>query len=382
MVMVTLIEKQNRSKRARAKRAAEKSSKSAKPVHASARHSCGKGKTPKANEEDFELVVIEEEQRRELEHRHQEKQEQVSAKAWRSWHNQKEQVQEQVSAKAWPSWHNQEEQVQEQVSAKAWPSCHNQEEQLVPVQTWPSWHWHHAEDQEQVSAQTRPSWHWHHEEDQEHQEPVPVETLWHWHHEEDQEQVSVQAWQARRIPRIVPPRWDHLGEVAADVERAFGVAVELAALSVAQPKSKSKKAARPLIRPRPLLRVLPPRRDQGSIKGTPPSSLKLSPNRPKPSSRRTQTQPHEAQEEAEVQQSQLVKSELPDHDREDMIACVQVKWTETDGNHEGTPPSSPRSEAAIHLEEMKPELEAMETASDTDMIGCADCVDSTKNLTE
>ena len=184
MVMVTLIEKQNRSKRARAKRAAEKSSKSAKPVHASARHSCGKGKTPKANEEDFELVVIEEEQRRELEHRHQEKQEQVSAKAWRSWHNQKEQVQEQVSAKAWPSWHNQEEQVQEQVSAKAWPSCHNQEEQLVPVQTWPSWHWHHAEDQEQVSAQTRPSWHWHHEEDQEHQEPVPVETLWHWHHEE------------------------------------------------------------------------------------------------------------------------------------------------------------------------------------------------------
>lgn len=310
-------EKRNRSKRARAKRSAQRMTSSSS---ISVNHDKGKGQAESESEE-FEFIQVEEE-----EDQH-----------WGWWPGgQKDQD--------WQSWKvvNEDEHWQ----SESWPGEKDQD--------WQSWKVVQEDEHWQSWPGPRPVG----EEDQ---------------HSQDHRQ-EVQA--CLHTPRIVPPRWKHpVGEVAVDVRGAFGVAVELsAALRVAKPKSKSQPLAQtqskakcqPPRKPKVILPFFKPMlRNQVKVQaqGRPSVSSKL--NQKKRSAAKPSARVKPGEEQKELQESStepkpssssslgmMVKQEVEADDNEDMIACVEVSWTD-----EPEPDSD--SNGMIHLEEMKPELEAM-----------------------
>ena len=343
-------EKRNRSKRARAKRSAQRMTSSSS---ISVNHDKGKGQAESESEE-FEFIQVEEE-----EDQH-----------WGSWPGgQKDQDWH------WQSWKvvNEDE--------------HWQPESWRGGQKDQDWHWQSwkvVNEDEHWQSESWPG-----EKDQDWQSWKVVQEDEHWQswpgprpvgeedqHSQDHRQEVQACLHARQCPRIVPPRWEHpVGEVAVDVRGAFGVAVELsAALRVAKPKSKSQPLAQtqskakcqPPRKPKVILPFFKPMlRKQVKVQaqGRPSVSSKLNQKKRSAAKPSARVKPEEEQKELQESSTEpkpssssslgmMVKQEVEADDNKDMIACVEVSWTD-----EPEPDSD--SNGMIHLEEMKPELEAM-----------------------
>lgn len=349
--------KQNRSKRARAraKRAAERLMSSTNV----------NDEEEAESEEEFEMIKVEDDDQHSESWQGGQKE-----KDWQSWKVVKENHHWQswpVGKKDqdWQSW----KVVKENHHWQSWPVSEDQD--------WQSWkvikeddHWHSWP----VGEKDQDSQSWQVVEEDEHWQSWPWlvgEEDQHWQ-DHDQE---VQAWlqQVPQDPQIVPPRWNHpVGEVAKDVRRAFGVAVELSALRVAKPKSKSQPPAQTQSQVKRKPKVILPPNKQGVprklLKGRPSTSSKLKHKlraRAKPSARvkpgeGTVGQGFSGEKPGPTpcptprpKPTSSVKQEIEDN--EDMIACVEVSWTEPE------PGSCSDGNDVMHfMEEMKPEQPELE----------------------